>query len=140
MDNCIFCKIAQKEIPANILYEDELFMAILDVFPTSNGHTLIIPKKHARDFYDLPVETAAALLPLAQGLAWKIKDTLHPDGLNIIQNNGKAAGQSVFHYHLHLIPRYGDNDGAVKQGKPLTITPEELEKLAERLRLDEGLV
>jgi histidine triad (HIT) family protein len=127
--SCIFCKIAGGQLPAHVLYEDELFIAVLDAFPTTRGHTLIIPKTHTENIYTLPEATAAALLPLAQKLAKKIHAALHPDGINILQNNGKAAGQSVFHYHMHLIPRW-EGDGALRQSMPLTCTADELAKLA----------
>jgi len=132
-NDCIFCKIIAGDIPSHKVYEDELFIAILDVFPSTRGHVLILPKAHARDFFDLPAETAAALLPLAQQLAARIRTALNPDGLNIIQNNGAAAGQAVFHYPMHLIPRW-EGDGAVRQGKPMAVTPEELADMAVLLR------
>jgi len=123
---CIFCSIAAGSIPAYIVYEDEILLAIMDAFPETKGHVLILPKAHAENLYDLPEATAAAILPLAQKLAQKINTAFHPDGIKIIQNNGKAAGQVVMHYHLHLIPRY-ENDRA----KP---APDELAHLAVQLR------
>ena len=128
-NDCLFCKIIAGEIPAHKVYEDGLFLAIMDAFPTTRGHVLILPKTHAQDLYDLPAETAAAILPLAQKLAARIKAAFEPNGLNIIQNNGAAAGQAIFHYHMHLIPRW-EGDGAVRQGKPLQVAPEELAKQA----------
>jgi len=132
-NDCIFCKIIAGEIPSHKVYEDDLFLAIMDVFPTTCGHVLILPKKHAQDILDLPVDTAAAILPLAQKLAGQIYAAFHPDGLNMIQNNGPAAGQSVFHYHMHLIPRW-ESDGAVKQSKPIKISPKELANMATTIR------
>jgi len=109
-DSCIFCKIAAGELAATVLYEDALLMAIKDAFPATEGHALIIPKAHAENLHDLPEATAAAILPLAQKMARQMQAALNPAGINILQNNGKAAGQVVFHYHLHIIPRYdGDS-------------------------------
>jgi histidine triad (HIT) family protein len=133
--NCLFCKIAGGQLPAIVLYEDGRLMAIMDAFPATPGHILIIPKAHAENFYDLPEETAAALLPLAQKLARKMKDALNPDGLNVLQNNGKAAGQVVFHYHMHLMPRY-KNDGVIIKSKSHgQASAEELAEMAGKLRL-----
>ena len=118
-DNCIFCKLANKDIPTNIIYEDEKFTVILDASPATKGHALILPKNHAANIYELPDEDAADIFVLAKKLATKMTEILHCDGFNIVQNNGECAGQTVFHFHMHLIPRYeGDNAGiaAWKQG------------------------
>lgn len=109
-DNCIFCKIANGEIPSATLYEDEDFRVILDLGPASKGHALILPKEHAANIYELPDELAAKAMVVAKKVASTLKDGLKCDGLNIVQNNGEPAGQTVFHFHMHLIPRYkGDN-------------------------------
>ena len=109
-DNCIFCKIANGEIPSATLYEDEDFRVILDLGPASKGHALILPKEHASNIYELPDELAAKAMVVAKKVAATLKDGLKCDGLNIVQNNGEPAGQTVFHFHMHLIPRYkGDN-------------------------------
>lgn len=109
-DNCIFCKIANGEIPSVTLYEDEDFRVILDLGPASKGHALILPKEHAANIYELPDELAAKAMVVAKKVAATLKDGLKCDGLNIVQNNGEPAGQTVFHFHMHLIPRYkGDN-------------------------------
>ena len=111
-DNCIFCKIAGGVIPSTTLYEDEDFRVILDLSPASKGHALIIPKEHYRNLYDLDDELAAKALVLAKKMICKMKDILGCDGYNIVQNNEEPAGQTVFHFHMHLIPRYkGDNVG-----------------------------
>lgn len=108
--DCIFCKIASGEIPSATLYEDERFRVILDVNPASKGHALILPKEHAEDLYGLSDETASEVLPLAKKIASKMAAALDLDGLNLVQNNGEIAGQTVFHFHMHLIPRYkGDS-------------------------------
>ena len=110
MDNCIFCKIAGGEIPAATLYEDENFRVILDLGPASKGHALILPKAHAANIYEISDELAAKAMILAKKMAGKLRDALNCDGFNVLQNNEEPAGQTVFHYHMHLIPRYeGDN-------------------------------
>ena len=112
MDNCIFCKIANGEIPATTLYEDENFRVILDLGPASKGHALILPKFHAANIYELPDEMAAKAMILAKKMATAMTEALKCDGFNIVQNNGECAGQTVFHFHMHLIPRYkGDQVG-----------------------------
>ena len=112
MENCIFCKIANGEIPAATLYEDENFRVILDLGPASKGHALILPKSHAANIYELSDEMAAKAMILAKKMATAMTAALKCDGFNILQNNGECAGQTVFHFHMHLIPRYkGDQVG-----------------------------
>lgn len=108
-DDCIFCKIANGEIPSKTLYEDEDFRVILDLGPATRGHALILPKEHADNLYELPEDTAAKTFVLAKKMATKMSEKLQCDGLNIVQNNGEAAGQTVFHLHVHLIPRMNDD-------------------------------
>ena len=108
-DNCIFCKLANGEIPTSTLCEDEDCRVILDMSPASKGHALIIPKEHYANLYELPDETAAKALILAKKMITKLTKVLECDGYNIVQNNGEAAGQTVFHFHVHLIPRYKDD-------------------------------
>lgn len=127
-DNCIFCKLANKDIPTNIIYEDEKFTVILDASPATKGHALILPKNHAANIYELPDEDAADIFVLAKKLATKMTEILHCDGFNIVQNNGEVAGQTVFHFHMHLIPRY-ENDGQHILWNPGESTPEELEEI-----------
>lgn len=110
-DNCIFCKLACGNIPTNVIYEDEMFTVILDASPATRGHALILPKYHAANIYDLPDEYASKVFVLAKKLATKMTDVLKCAGFNIVQNNGTVAGQTVFHFHMHLIPRYiGDGN------------------------------
>lgn len=110
-DDCIFCKIAAGEIPSRTVYEDELFRVIMDIEPAEKGHCLIIPKNHFDDLFTLGEEEATKMMPLAKKIATKMKAALSCDGLNIVQNNGEAANQTVKHFHLHLIPRYnGDHN------------------------------
>lgn len=106
MDNCIFCKIASGEIPAATLYEDDLFRVILDLGPASKGHALILPKNHYANLYEIPDEMVGKAMVLAKKMGTALKEALGCDGLNVVQNNGEAAGQTVFHFHMHLIPRY----------------------------------
>ncbi len=105
-ESCIFCKIANGEIPSATLYEDEDFRVILDLGPASKGHALILPKQHAANLFELPDETAAKALVLAKRIGEKLYKGLGADGFNVVQNNGESAGQTVFHFHMHLIPRY----------------------------------
>ena len=110
MSDCIFCKIANGEIPSATIYEDEDFRVILDIFPASKGHALIIPKKHFANLYDISEEQIQKVAVLAKRLGIKMKEVLGFDGLNLVQNNDEAAGQTVFHFHFHLIPRYDNDD------------------------------
>ncbi len=107
--NCIFCKIANGEIPSKTVYEDEKFRVILDISPASKGHAIILVKNHAADIFELPEEDAAAIYVVAKKVATAMKKVLKCDGVNILQNNGEVAGQTVFHLHMHVIPRYKDD-------------------------------
>ncbi len=131
-DDCIFCKIAAGEIPSKTLYEDSDFRVILDLGPATKGHALILPKDHAANLYELPDETAAKTLILAKKMAGIIKDKLHCDGLNLVQNNGEIAGQTVMHFHLHVIPRY-TNDGQKILWQPGQPSQEELEAVKNQI-------
>lgn len=131
-DNCIFCKIANGEIPSGTLYEDENFRVILDLGPATQGHALILPKEHYADLFALPQETAAEAMKLAKKIAKAQKDTLKADGLNLVQNNGTAAGQTVGHFHIHLIPRY-EGDGQTIGWKPGNPSDEELDAVRETI-------
>ena len=127
-NNCIFCKIANGKIPSKTLYEDEQFRVILDLGPATRGHALILPKEHFANLYELPDETAAGVMKLAKKMATQMSQKLKSDGFNLVQNNGEIAGQTVFHFHLHLIPRYKD-DGQKIGWVPGEATPEELEEI-----------
>ena len=109
-NDCIFCKIAAGGIPSATLYEDDDFRVILDLGPASKGHALIIPKEHYRNLYDIDKELASKAIILAKKMVKKMTDVLGCDGYNIVQNNEEAAGQTVFHFHMHLIPRYKDDN------------------------------
>lgn len=132
-DNCIFCKIANGEIPGRTVYEDEDFRAILDLGPAAPGHTLILPKDHAANLYELPEQTAAKVLPVAQKIASLLKEKLGCDGLNLVQNNGETAGQTVMHFHLHVIPRYTD-DGQKILWNPTQPSAEELDQVLAKIQ------
>ena len=119
-ETCIFCKIANGEIPAATIYEDENFRVILDLGPASKGHALILPKEHYADLYALDDSVAAEVLIAAKKVITKMTEALGCDGYNLVQNNGVVAGQTVFHFHMHLIPRYVDDNVG------LTWTPGEL--------------
>lgn len=114
MDNCIFCKIISGDIPSAAIYEDDEFKAILDRFPSNPGHVLILPKKHYSDIFEIDEETAGRLFKLAVKVAKNMKEALGLEAMNLVQNNGSMAGQTVHHFHLHLIPRYKDDKVQVK--------------------------
>ncbi|MDL2302589.1 HIT family protein [Lachnospiraceae bacterium OttesenSCG-928-D06] len=136
-DNCIFCKIIDGRIPSNILYEDDLFKIILDVSPAAKGHAMILPKVHVANLYELPDELSSRILKLAKKMAIHMKKELKCDGVQLVQNNEEAAGQSVFHYHMHIIPRYHDDMQEITW-KPGKVTEEELKELMNILRLNSG--
>lgn len=110
MENCIFCKIAHHEIPGKILYEDDLCMAFMDLSQTTDGHTLVIPKIHADHFLDVDEKTLAHMMKVTQDVTRMIQKSLHAKGFNIVSNMNEVAGQSVKHFHIHIIPRYSEND------------------------------
>ena len=111
--DCIFCKIAAGEIPAATLYEDEDFRVILDLGPASRGHALILPKEHYADLCELDEKIAGKVLPLAKRMGTAMIKALSCDGFNLVQNNGAAAGQTVRHFHMHIIPRYANGPNIV---------------------------
>ncbi len=132
--DCIFCKIANGEIPSASLYEDENFNVILDLGPATRGHALILPKKHYKDLEELPEELAEKAILLGKKLVPAMKKALPCDGVQLVQNNGEAAGQTVFHYHLHLIPAYKKmgHPGAIWQGGSLL--EEDKEEIPKRIK------
>lgn len=136
MDNCIFCKIANGEIPAATLYEDDDFRVILDLGPASKGHALILPKAHAANIYEISDEMAAKAMILAKKMATKMTDALKCDGFNIVQNNGEPAGQTVFHFHMHLIPRYlNAKNNDILNWSHETFSPEEMAEIRDSLKM-----
>lgn len=130
--DCVFCKIVSGEIPSAALYEDENWKVILDRFPASYGHTIIVYKHHAETIFELPESAAASLFPLVQRVASAIMRSISPEGINILQNNGKAAGQTIPHFHIHLIPRTSGDSISI-DWKPSDINLGDLEKLKLRL-------
>ena len=132
-NNCIFCKIANGEIPSRTIEENDMFKVVLDVGPATKGHALILPKDHYRNLYDLSEETASEVMKMAKNIALRMKEKLECDGVNIVQNNEEAAGQTVFHFHMHVIPRY-KNDRQVIGWKPGQPTGEELDEVVEMLK------
>ncbi len=133
MSDCIFCKIINGEIPSHTIYEDDDFKVILDRFPAALGHTLIIPKKHADDIFQLDNETAGKLFQLAVKVAKSVKNYIKPDGLNLLQNNGEAASQTVMHFHLHLIPRFKGDKMRISWDN-LDPSDDDFKKITENLR------
>lgn len=130
--NCIFCKIANGDVPSQTLYEDDNFRVILDLGPATKGHALILSKDHYENLYDLPEETAGEAMKLAKKMAAKMTKSLGCEGFNLVQNNGDMAGQTVFHFHMHLIPRY-QADGQKIGWKPQEVTQEELREVMNQI-------
>jgi histidine triad (HIT) family protein len=132
MSECIFCKIINGDIPAAKVYENEHVLAFLDISQVTKGHTLVIPKIHKENLYELTPDIASKLYEVVPSIARAIKTEFDPIGLNSINNNGEQAGQSVFHFHLHLIPRYGKGDGfgAVWKSHQEQYSAEELKEIA----------
>ena len=132
MSECVFCQNVQGHAPCHRVYEDDHILAFMDLFPAAPGHTLVIPKVHAANLFEIDDACLAAVSRLTPGLARALGKVLEPDGLMVMQLNGAAAGQTIFHYHTHLIPRLA--------GTPLALQPRipgddgELAQLAERIR------
>lgn len=132
MSDCIFCKIANGEIPSRTIYEDNDVRVILDLGPATKGHALILPKEHYADIFEIPEDLSKKVMAVARKMAAHMKDRLGCDGFNIVQNNGEIAGQSVFHFHMHLIPRYKD-DGQKILWNPGSPSDEELDATLKQL-------
>jgi histidine triad (HIT) family protein len=128
----IFSRIVSGEIPALKIYEDHETLAFMDINPASRGHALVICKHEYPDLFSIPPTTLASTMHAVQQVALALREVLRPDGINIIQNNGAAAGQTVFHYHVHLIPRW-EGDNAVRLWHPNSADQAELRGLAEQL-------
>ncbi|MCR5395965.1 MAG: HIT family protein [Lachnospiraceae bacterium] len=133
-EDCIFCKLANGEIPTNSIYEDEDFKVILDASPATKGHALILPKEHFDNIYEVDDSIAAKIFPLAKKLATAMTKKLGCDGFNILQNNGEAAGQTVFHLHVHLLPRYKD-EKAILEWDHLEFSDEEMAEIRDSLKM-----
>ena len=135
MNDCIFCKIIDGTIPSVKVYEDENVYAFMDVAPLTKGHTLLVPKQHVKDLFEMPEDVAKNLYAVAPKIANAIKSAFNPAGMNTINNNGSFAGQTVFHYHLHFIPRYDETDGLKFrwETKQNEFTPDVLKEVASQI-------
>ena len=134
--NCIFCKIIAGEIPSRTIYEDEEFKVFLDVSPSGKGHALLVPKEHYADLYAIDEEVAARAMKLAKKLATHMTAKLGCDGFNLLQNNHEAAGQTVFHFHMHLIPRYeGAKNSDILKWSNESFSAEEMDEIKNTLAL-----
>jgi histidine triad (HIT) family protein len=136
MSDCIFCKIIKGEIPSAKVFENDDVVAFLDISQVTKGHTLVIPKVHKENIFELTPEIASKLFEVVPEISNAIKKAYNPIGLNLLNNNGEKAGQSVFHYHLHIIPRYGEGDGfgAVWKTHEKDYSPQDLQNIAEYIR------
>ena len=126
--SCIFCKILNGDIPSNKVFENDNFIAILDVFPANEGHTLVIPKKHFENIFEIDEETLKEGYAIAKRIASSIKKSLNMENINILQNNGVLAGQTVNHFHIHVIPRL-ENDTVVMKSTPISIDNEKIKQI-----------
>ena len=135
-DDCIFCKIAAGEIPSRKIYEDKDLIAIMDLSPTSKGHSLVIPKEHYTNNYDIDEEIAGKVMKTAKKLATKMTVALNCDGFNLLQNNGETAGQTMFHFHMHLIPRYKDADNNMLKFTSVSFSDEEMDAIRDQIIKD----
>lgn len=134
-DNCIFCKLANGDIPTNSVYEDDDFKVILDASPATKGHALILPKEHYANIYEIEPDLLAKATLLAQKVIQHETPVLACDGYNIVQNNGEAAGQTVFHFHMHLIPRYAaDNDESAITWNHKEFTNDEFAEICDAMK------
>lgn len=136
MSDCIFCKIVNGELPSSKVYEDENVVAFLDISQVTQGHTLVIPKVHKENLYELTPKIAESIFSVVPKIANALKSTFNPIGLNLVNNNGEKAGQSVFHFHAHLIPRYGEGDGfgSVWKSNQSQYGKEDFQKMAEDIK------
>ena len=134
-DDCIFCKLANGVFETNTLYVDDQFRVIFDASPATKGHVLIIPKEHYANAFEMPEDLIADAYKLAKKIATELKEITGCDGINILQNNGEVAGQTVFHFHIHIIPRY-------EKGEMIQWTPGELDEevVKEIIEQAEGLL
>jgi histidine triad (HIT) family protein len=131
--DCIFCKIVAGELPAQIVEEDERTITFMDISPATRGHALVVPRRHARDLLEVGAEDLAATVAAAQRMTQRVHDRLDADGVNLLNSCGRAAWQTVFHYHIHVIPRY-TGDPLRLPWTPAEGDPEEIAAAAEALR------
>ena len=136
-DDCIFCKLANGTIPTNSIYEDEDFKVILDMAPAAKGHALVLPKSHFDNIYDMDPEVLGKAVKVGQKVIKHATKVLGCQGYNIVQNNGEVAGQTVFHFHMHLIPRYEDMDNSnLLKWAPVEVSADELKEIAEAIQVE----
>jgi histidine triad (HIT) family protein len=133
--DCVFCHIVAGDLPSQRVYEDERTVAFLDINPTSRGHVLVVPRTHSADLLEIDGEDLAACMLAAQRIAGRQRDRLDADGVNLLQSTGRAASQVVFHFHVHVIPRY-EGDGMVNPLHRGQGDPAEIAEIAEQLRGD----
>lgn len=132
MTDCLFCKIAEGEIPSIRVYEDDVVFAMMDIFPESKGHLLIIPRAHGDNLFDVPAETLAHIVAVSQRIGQAAQQALNADGIKIAQFNGAAAGQTVFHYHMHVVPAYENIGFKRHAGEPAN--SDELQVFADKIK------
>ncbi|MDD5901558.1 MAG: HIT family protein [Lachnospiraceae bacterium] len=132
MDNCVFCKILKNEIPSATVYEDNKFRAIMDIGPVAKGHVILLAKEHTANLLEAEDELLSAALPAVKKVANAVKKTVGCDGINVLQNNGEAAGQTVFHLHIHVIPRTNE-DGVKLPPQKASYAEGEAAELARRI-------
>ena len=135
--NCIFCKLANGDIPTNTIYEDEDFIVFMDNAPATKGHALVVPKDHFANIYEIDEEILGKAVKVGQKVAKHVTPILGCEGFNLLQNNGEVAGQTIFHFHMHLIPRYKDMENSgLLETTPNEVPAEELKDLCEQLKLN----
>ena len=135
-ESCIFCEIITGDAPATFVHEDEVVVAFMDINPVTPGHVLVIPRSHATDLLDVSAEDVAACSRLAQQMGKRAKGRLGADGVNLLNCSGEAAWQTVFHFHIHVIPRYKDDPSRDRIGAPwqtVTSTPDEIGQIGKLL-------
>lgn len=133
IEDCLFCKIVNEEVPSAKIYKDGDVIAFLDIFPISKGHTIVVPREHNSTFIDFPDDRIERFFTVLKQLTINIKNKLNADGINILQNNFSAAGQIIYHMHFHIIPRWID-DGAVKlRQSRVQVPPEELQEVLQQI-------
>ncbi|GBE55354.1 MAG TPA: HIT family protein [Euryarchaeota archaeon] len=133
MQDCIFCRIVKGEIPCHMVYEDRYIIAFLDINPMTEGHTLVVSKEHIESFSDTSSYIATNIAESSVKIAGALKKALKPEGFNYFINEGKVAGQLVMHLHMHVVPRYGDDDVKFEAGSKVELDEEEMKAIAERI-------
>lgn len=135
MNDCIFCKIVNGDIPSYKIYEDDRVFAFLDIKPLSKGHTLVLPKEHFENVFDIPKDLYAYMFEVAKNISANIKEKYQPEGIFINQNNGEMAGQSVLHIHIHVKPIYNESQKHKEEDKGMQLSTEEMEKICNDLKI-----